>query len=508
MFKDNENCSTKTEEAIVEHVNQGSKLKPFAHLSATSAKPVISEQPIINGVEKFENSPARENLGEEKTLFQENQNSSTETEATKAQLENQNNGNEAAGDLPANSDQPLIIGDKGIENSLMKENLEEEKTMFQENQNCSTETETTDDHNENLINEKDASGEIPVTPDKAAHENGDGCDQGENSLLRENSTTEVTEDEKKLYNKIKNRVKAFTTDNRKRIVTLWFRVGEDIDKYYEGDYGKSEMKRISDNTGIGISTLYKAVQFANNFNDDDIKRLLAKDYISFRLIVESFPIGKLRALQVFETSSNAKEAQRKINEIKQQESAKGTTSDDGADSTVPDSNTAPDSGVGADKVLEETDSETDPADQASEPTEPQSPEAPPAIAQTEGSQDGQGASGSEQPSTDKKSAKKKQQDTVADNNKEVSKPDFFGQAGSEDSFSYLFETMNKIGTKLVNTSIEKPANVVLRKIIQDTMMDLSNLLALVPEASCIHSGVTLSEGAAWESSCQSVALQV
>ena len=176
--------------------------------------------------------------------------------------------------------------------------------------------------------------------------------------MRENSDNEATLSETKLYNKIKNRVKDFTTDNKQRVVRLWYQIGEDIDKYYEGDYGKSEMKRISDNTGIGISTLYKAVQFANNFNDDDIKRLLAKDYISFRLIVESFPIGKLRALQVFETSSNAKEAQRKINEIKQQESDKGTTSDDGNKSKSLDSETVLDSEITSGTVPEESGTKT------------------------------------------------------------------------------------------------------------------------------------------------------
>jgi hypothetical protein len=144
--------------------------------------------------------------------------------------------------------------------------------------------------------------------------------------------------------------------------------------------------------------------------------------------------------------------------------------------------TAPDTGVSADNQAE--------------------------VAQTEGSQDGQGASGAEQPSIDKKTTKKKQQETNAGNNNEASKPDFFGKEGSQDSFSYLFETMKTIGTRLVDASTEKPANVELRKIIKDSIMDLSNLLTLVPEATCAHSGVTLSGGTEWESSCQSAALPV
>ena len=49
--------------------------------------------------------------------------------------------------------------------------------MFQENQNCSTETEATNVNNESQINENEASADLPVTPDETAHENGTGCER-------------------------------------------------------------------------------------------------------------------------------------------------------------------------------------------------------------------------------------------------------------------------------------------------------------------------------------------
>ena len=165
----------------------------------------------------------------------------------------------------------------------------------------------------------------------------------------------------------------------------------------------------------------------------------------------------------------------------------------------------PDTGVSADTFPEETDSETQPVDQASAPTELQSPDKQAEVAQSEGSQDGQCESGTEQPSSTKNTVKKKQQDTDADNNKEVSGPAISYQEGTPDSFTYIYEMMKSIGTKLVDASTEKPAIGDLRKIIQDTMKELTNLLALVPEDTCAHSGATLSGGPKWESSCPSVA---
>ncbi len=441
MFIENENSSMKTEDATVQYVNQITKMNPFAYLSATSAKPMSTSD---NNGENPENYPLREILEDEKTIVQGNHDSSTKTESTKAHDENLINGNEAIGDNPVTSGQPM-----------------------------------------NACNE-----------------------ESENSLMRENSTTGDTVNEKKLYNKINNMVKNFANDNKKRVVSLWYWIGTDIDNYFEMDYGKSEMKRISDNTRIGISTLYKAVQFANKFTDDDLKWLLEKNYISFRLIVESFPLGRLQALQVFETSNNAKEAQHKINEIKQRETTKNTTTDDGADLKVPDSEKAPDTDTAANTVPEETGKEAQPADQVSAPTEPQSADNQAEVNQKQGSQDVQGAPVAGQPSSTENTVTKKHPDTETDINKKVSEPDFFGKEDSPDSFSYLFETMNKIGTKLVNTSVEKPPIGDLREIIQDTMKELTDLLVLVPEATCAHSGVTLSAGAEWEFSCQSAALPV
>ena len=98
MFKDNENCGTKTKEATVEHVNQGSKLNTRAYLSS-STKPVTSDQLINNGDD--ENSLMRENSKEENTMFQENQNCSMETEATSTLDLNIINGIVATCDFPS-----------------------------------------------------------------------------------------------------------------------------------------------------------------------------------------------------------------------------------------------------------------------------------------------------------------------------------------------------------------------------------------------------------------------
>ena len=58
MFKNNENCSTKTEQDTVEHVNHGTKLKPFGSFS-TSAKPISTDD---NGSDNSENFRVRENF--------------------------------------------------------------------------------------------------------------------------------------------------------------------------------------------------------------------------------------------------------------------------------------------------------------------------------------------------------------------------------------------------------------------------------------------------------------
>jgi hypothetical protein len=441
MFKENQNTSMKTEEAKGQQANQVSKMNAFAYLTSAPTKPISTSDK--NG-DNSENYPVIQNSEEEKTMFQENQNCSKEAEVSDVINENQINGSEATKDLPATSAQPMSIVDEKIENSR----------------------------------------------------------------TRENSTTEASAKEKKLYDNINNIVKKCTTNTKKEFVKMWYGVGKEINGFYKKGYDKNEMKQASNNTGISTSALYKATQFANTFTNDDRNKLLEKDFISFRLIVESFPLGRFRALEVFESSNNAKEAQLKINEFKRRESDKGTNPDEGTDSKVPDSEKAPDSDVAADTVHEETDKEVQPADQPSSSKDPQSPDDQAEVAQAEGPQDEQVASGSEQPSSTTKTAKKKKQDTDASKNKEVSKPDFFGQTCSPDSFSYLFETMNNIGTKLVNTSVEKPAIGDLRKIIQNTMKELTNLLTLVPEATCAHSGVTLSGGTEWESSCQSAALPV
>lgn len=138
----------------------------------------------------------------------------------------------------------------------------------------------------------------------------------ENSLTGENSISEAEKNEKRLCAKIKKRLIDCIIENKKRKMITWYWIGDDVDIHFKGTYGDNEINRISANIGVGAKTLYKAIQFATKFTNDDLESLLKKDYLSFRLVVESFPIGRVRALEVFESSKSAKEALDKINEIK------------------------------------------------------------------------------------------------------------------------------------------------------------------------------------------------
>jgi len=194
----------------------------------------------------------------------------------------------------------------------------------------------------------------PLTPDRQVYGGGNGIDNPEYSTMVEYSGERKPESEKELCDTINEIKNNFITKTRKKGVEVRFKIGQEILHYYKGQYGQNEMKRIAENTGITLSALYKYIQLAKNFSQDQITWFMKFDYISYRLVAACLSIdNKAEIHQVFTTSINAKEADNKIKELKRKESAKDIPTDNVSDSIDPDNKTAPDTMDNTDKETSE-----------------------------------------------------------------------------------------------------------------------------------------------------------
>ena len=209
--------------------------------------------------------------------------------------------------------------------------------MFKENENSSTKTEDANGQHVNQITKMNPFGHLTLTSAKLQNNGDNNGDNSENSRARENSEENLTPEEIILCDNINEIQNDFVIDTKKRALKMGRKIGKEIFKCYHGKYGDKEIKKIAGRSHISESTLYKFLKLAKKFSEAEFQRLLTIKYISSRLVVKFFPMENEQIFQILESSSNAKEAQHKIYEIKQQESAKGASLGAGTDSNVPDS---------------------------------------------------------------------------------------------------------------------------------------------------------------------------
>jgi hypothetical protein len=155
-----------------------------------------------------------------------------------------------------------------------------------------------------------------------------GSSGPENCPARQNSNEYQVQDVVKLYNDINQIIKSCVKETRKLHIWMCYQIGHVISSFYQGKYGDNEMMQISQNTNIGLSVLYKCVKLARKFSKSDVESLTTFDHVSYRLLVQCFPIeDKEQIYNVFKNSKDAKGAQKIINEIKLLKSAKNNTTD-------------------------------------------------------------------------------------------------------------------------------------------------------------------------------------
>lgn len=423
-------------------------------------------------------------------MFQENENISVKSESVDVQKVNQiikmNPFKSAAN--------PILTGNSNSdnsENSLMRENSMETMTMFKESQNTVDETPTQNDEIQHI--DIKASEDNPVPSN---HLMSPSDVKIENSPVGENSTSEAPKAEKRLYEKINKRRKNFCTDSRKRVLRLWYDIGEDIHSFYEGNYGEKEIERISANTGIGKSTLYKAIKFASNFTNDDFQGLLKKDYISFRLVVESFPIGRPQALQVFESSNSAREAKQKIDEIKGREPVQDASGCTTNIQTKPDNDEIesaenPDAAPESPESINQSRSTSE-----SEPDSSSNPNDEP---------DEKPVKPNQQAETNKKSAKAELKAAVNNLLGGV----YLGMkplTNNGNSMTDVYESVMEVGIRLVNASTDKIALEKLSDIVRGVVADLSIILSFLYEGSNASNTINQQEEGKWASTSPSAVL--
>jgi hypothetical protein len=155
-----------------------------------------------------------------------------------------------------------------------------------------------------------------------------GSNNPENCPAGQNSSDDQAQDVVKLYSEINLIKNSYVQETRKLRVWMRYQIGHVILIFYKGKYGDNEMMQISKNTNIGVSVLYKSIRLAKLFSESDVESLTKFGHVSYRLLVECFPIeDKKQIYNVFKNSKDAKEAQEIINEIKRLESAKNNTTD-------------------------------------------------------------------------------------------------------------------------------------------------------------------------------------
>lgn len=82
-------------------------------------------------------------------------------------------------------------------------------------------------------------------------------------------------------------------------------MGKGILSYYKKRYGKNELQRIATKTGIGISTLEKACQFARKFSEEQIKKLCSGAFVlSWRNIAQNLTLDSDKLIRTYLDSDN------------------------------------------------------------------------------------------------------------------------------------------------------------------------------------------------------------
>lgn len=89
------------------------------------------------------------------------------------------------------------------------------------------------------------------------------------------------------------------------IVLTYWHIGQSINSFYQKKYGKNELERIANETGIGSDTLSKACRFAKRYTEEQVGRLLnGRVTIAWNHIATNLSAEPEKLIDVYEKSES------------------------------------------------------------------------------------------------------------------------------------------------------------------------------------------------------------
>ncbi len=119
-------------------------------------------------------------------------------------------------------------------------------------------------------------------------------------------------------------IKSLKSNEEKSILQNRWDLGTVIIRYYNKDYGKDKLQKISDDVGYSKSTLHKSCQFARNFKVEHLKTLLDGPVIlSWRDVAQNLNVDPEDFIKTYKESNTVHEFRNAVTEFKRHGEVRG-----------------------------------------------------------------------------------------------------------------------------------------------------------------------------------------